>query len=87
MQIKVGDYARAALVAHVPASELDVDLIREGLVIELRNGNSECVLLAWNETEFTCTTEGAVLVPDESLDPAILSSIQEMREALLEKKK
>jgi len=80
MAVKVGDYVKAIAVSHVPFAESEVDMERQGLVVELRDGGTQLVLETWQGSEFVCYSEGAVPVP--AADSAIVEFIRQRRATL-----
>lgn len=82
MPVKVGDYVKAVAVSHVPFAETEVDMDRQGLVVEFRDDGAQLVLETWQGTEFVCYTEGAVALDVKTLDPAIREFIIERKRTL-----
>lgn len=68
---KVGDYVRALWVTSVPLAEVDVDMTREGIVIEIRDRGTHLLLQSWQDIEFTVYAAGAVVVDETTLDEFI----------------
>jgi len=80
MPVKLGAYVKAIAVSHVPFAEAEVDMERQGLVVEFRDGGSQLVLETWQGTEFVCYAEGATVVT--AVDPVIQEFIRQRRATL-----